>query len=84
MEQELQELRRLMNEAIRDNDGWLTHWYGSQIQSLQRIQQEAERHSRLRQEKYQRIKERSELFGQIVYDKLVFKELKPWYKRLFS
>ena len=28
---ELEVLRENMNKAIRNKDGWLTHWYGSEL-----------------------------------------------------
>ena len=46
-----------MNQAIKDNDGWLAHWYGSQIQKIYEIQEDCDRLSAERQRRMQEIQQ---------------------------
>ena len=57
---EEQELEYQMNLAIKQNDGWLTHWYGSQLQHIRECRYENEKRSKEFKDKLAHLKKESE------------------------
>lgn len=57
---EEQELEYQMNLAIQSNDGWLTYWYGSQLQHIRQLREESIKHTKELQQKLDSLKEECE------------------------
>ena len=80
MEDEIKELIEKMNEAIEKNDGWLAHYYGSQLQFRTNLREELKRKSEIYKQKIELLKEECESRAEEKYWNWVFRKKEPWFK----
>ena len=55
---ELEVLRENMNKAIRNKDGWLTHWYGSELRFRLNLIEELKRKREKYKQKLELLREK--------------------------
>lgn len=83
IEEEIEDARKQMNEAIQKNDGWLTHWHGSYMMRFMQINADSERRQADFKRRMEEIKEECELRTQLRIDAIMFTRKKTFFEKLF-
>jgi hypothetical protein len=68
LDKEVSELRDGLQKALAANDGWLAHWYGSQILHRNALKEKLSRDSEEFKRRHEELLEKCKLKAEILYD----------------